>query len=216
MQKSVSVIDEESPLHDILDSGRLRKKFKDIKMIGQGGFGKVYKATYHIDQKLYAIKVDRIHISKQRSSDPMAEISKHRMYREIQAASSITSENIVRYFNSWFEELDSEDKISENKYREEFIRCVLNKKKNKSKKMPSLLKSVERSMGLRKSMFGKGSTNLRNDSRFIAKSIMTKGKNRAIKEESEVDDDNSKEGEMTKGKLAKIEETGPTSRDKSK
>jgi hypothetical protein len=38
--------------------------------------------------------------------DPIIEIYKHRVYRELQTASRITSENIVRYFNSWFEELD--------------------------------------------------------------------------------------------------------------
>ena len=40
----------------------------------------------------------------------MIEIYQHRVYRELQAASKITSENIVRYFNSWFEELEDDDK----------------------------------------------------------------------------------------------------------
>jgi len=47
----LSEISEESPLHNILDSGRMKKKFKDIIKIGEGGFGKVYRAKYHIDQK---------------------------------------------------------------------------------------------------------------------------------------------------------------------
>jgi len=74
--------------------------------IGQGGFGKVYRAMYHVDQKVYAIKVVRLHILKSKMLDPIIEIYKHRVYRELQTASRITSENIVRYFNSWFEELD--------------------------------------------------------------------------------------------------------------
>lgn len=49
--RSFSEISDESPLHNILDTGRFQKKFKDIDLIGQGGFGKVYKATYHVDQK---------------------------------------------------------------------------------------------------------------------------------------------------------------------
>lgn len=45
----ISVISESSPLHYILDTGRFKKKFKDIELIGEGGFGKVYKATNYVD-----------------------------------------------------------------------------------------------------------------------------------------------------------------------
>ena len=128
VKRQDSIIEEESPLVDILDTGRFNKKFKNRQLIGQGGFGKVYKATYQIDQKLYAIKSVRIHIPKRKMDNPMQEICKHRMYREIQAASSITSENIVRYFNSWFEELEQEDRESEKKYREDFLKILSQKK----------------------------------------------------------------------------------------
>ena len=60
----ISMISESSPLHNILDTGRFKKKFKDIKLIGEGGFGKVYKATNYVDRKEYAIKVIRLHIKK--------------------------------------------------------------------------------------------------------------------------------------------------------
>jgi serine/threonine protein kinase len=66
-----------------LDTGRLQKKFKDIDLIGQGGFGKVYRAIYHVDQKMYAIKVVRLHIQKSKDIDPMREIYQHRVYREL-------------------------------------------------------------------------------------------------------------------------------------
>jgi hypothetical protein len=74
----------------------------------------------------------------------------------------------VRYFNSWFEELEQEDRENEKKYREDFLK-MLNQKKQRRKKM-SLLKSVESSMGLRKSMFGK-----QEKSKYIVKSIIQKG-----------------------------------------
>ena len=66
-----------------MDTGRLQKKFKDIDLIGQGGFGKVYRAIYHVDQKMYAIKVVRLHIQKSNDIDPMREIYQHRVYREL-------------------------------------------------------------------------------------------------------------------------------------
>jgi serine/threonine protein kinase len=124
MKKNLTEIPEESPLCNILDTGRLRKKFKQPVKIGQGGFGEVYKAEYHIDQKQYAIKIVRLHISKDKSIDPLEEIYKHRVYRELQAASKITSDNIVRYFNSWFEELNPQEKLDEAKYRDDYQRHI--------------------------------------------------------------------------------------------
>ena len=103
----ISVISESSPLHYILDTGRFKKKFKDIKLIGEGGFGKVYKATNYVDRKEYAIKVIRLHIKKQSSVE---EIYNHRVYRELQTTSELDQENIVRYYGSWFEELDQDEK----------------------------------------------------------------------------------------------------------
>lgn len=104
-------------MQKILDTGRLQQKFGEIVKIGEGGFGKVFRGRYHVDRKQYAIKVVRLHILKSHKADPMIEIYQHRVYRELQAASRITSENIVRYFNSWFEELNPEEKQSELEYR---------------------------------------------------------------------------------------------------
>lgn len=78
-----SSISEDSPLQQILDNGRFKKKFKDRIKIGEGGFGKVYKAKYHVDQKVYAIKVVRLHIQKNEKLDPLIEIYQHRVYREL-------------------------------------------------------------------------------------------------------------------------------------
>ena len=43
-------------IEDMLDTGRLNSKFRELKRIGEGGFGEVYMGYYTIDQKLYAIK----------------------------------------------------------------------------------------------------------------------------------------------------------------
>jgi len=50
---------------------------------GLGQKGKVYRAIYHVDQKMYAIKVVRLHIQKSKDIDPMREIYQHRVYREL-------------------------------------------------------------------------------------------------------------------------------------
>ena len=149
------MISESSPLHNILDTGRFRKKFKDINLIGEGGFGKVYKATYHIDQKPYAIKVVRLHIKK--TNDPLAEIYQHRVYRELQTTSKMTSENIVRYYSCWFEELDPEERASELKYKSDFLKVIDGKKEQ----MPfQLSSSLKKKRSKRKSMSSASSSSL--------------------------------------------------------
>jgi len=40
----------------LLETGRLQTKFKEITDLGEGSFGKVFKATSLVDKKLYAIK----------------------------------------------------------------------------------------------------------------------------------------------------------------
>lgn len=63
----------------------------------------------------------RFHIIKDPSVDALEEIYKHSVYRELQAATKISSEYIVRYFNSWFEELNDDQKQAEQDYREGYI-----------------------------------------------------------------------------------------------
>lgn len=98
----------------------------------------VKKAVYLIDQKTYAIKVVRLHIPKNRckrsssiqgkcehntctqddTENPLNLIYHHRVYRELKFfTQNISSEHIVRYFNSWFEELDPEERKQEAEYR---------------------------------------------------------------------------------------------------
>lgn len=83
IDRKMSEIPEDSDLYNVLDTGRLKKKFKDIVKIGQGGFGEVFKAKYHVDQKQYAIKKVRLHITKDLQVNALEEIYKHRVYREL-------------------------------------------------------------------------------------------------------------------------------------
>ena len=75
-------IEPKSQLSTILDSGRLQTRFTNLSLIGQGGFGKVYRATYAIDQKVYAIKKVQLKIPYM-CSDPVSAIFSHHVYREL-------------------------------------------------------------------------------------------------------------------------------------
>jgi hypothetical protein len=54
----------------------------------------------------------------------MTEIYKHRVYRELSTTAKMTSENIVRYYGSWFEELDQEEMEMELKYQQDFNKII--------------------------------------------------------------------------------------------
>lgn len=110
----------------ILDTGRFQQKFTDIRQVGEGGFGKVYRAVYHIDQKVYAIKVVRLHFAV--NANPMEAIYKNKVYRELATASQLSSENIVRYYNSWFEALTPEEIAQESSYQQHYAKVIKNLK----------------------------------------------------------------------------------------
>ncbi|KAL9865361.1 interferon-induced, double-stranded RNA-activated protein kinase [Geothlypis trichas] len=62
------------------------EQFEEIKPIGAGGFGNVFKATSKCDKKTYAIK--RVKFTE-------------KVEREAQGLARLSHENIVRYHSSW-------------------------------------------------------------------------------------------------------------------
>ncbi|KFP27053.1 Interferon-induced, double-stranded RNA-activated protein kinase, partial [Colius striatus] len=65
---------------------RFLEGFKNIELIGEGGFGNVFKATGRLDERTYAIK---------RVCD------KKNVKREVKELAKLNHENIVRYYGSW-------------------------------------------------------------------------------------------------------------------
>ena len=72
---------------------KYRNNFNEIKLLGKGGYGSVYKVFHVFDKKFYAIK--KIFISKDLISND------YDIFNEIQLYSGLIHPNIVRYYSSW-------------------------------------------------------------------------------------------------------------------
>ncbi|XP_007435907.1 interferon-induced, double-stranded RNA-activated protein kinase [Python bivittatus] len=85
---------------------RFLDDFEEIKKIGSGGFGNVFKAKHITDDKLYAVK--RIRLSGK----------KEERKREAKALAALKHPHIVQYFTCWigqdtFQSCDTSDSSSE-------------------------------------------------------------------------------------------------------
>ena len=74
-------------------SNKYRTNFNQIKLLGQGSFGSVYKVFHKYEKKFYAIK--KIFITKEIIQN------NYNIFREIQIYSELNYEHIVRYYCSW-------------------------------------------------------------------------------------------------------------------
>ncbi|KAI0840142.1 serine/threonine-protein kinase gcn2 [Hypoxylon sp. FL0890] len=92
---------------------RYREDFVEEARLGKGGFGEVVKARKKLDGQIYAIKK-----ITQRSQASLTEILK-----EVRLLSQLSHPAVVRYYNTWLEEIpdvpDSEDDASTEDFNNE-------------------------------------------------------------------------------------------------
>ena len=117
-----TVENNEVPLYArFLEDGKCRKSFTITYELGQGAFGKVYKAQHLLDNQFYAIKVIQMKVS------PSEDVRQHKLFREVLNMSKLNSKYTLRYYNCWLEsfppvafELSDEDSESETELESEF------------------------------------------------------------------------------------------------
>ncbi|TQS36110.1 hypothetical protein Golomagni_03449 [Golovinomyces magnicellulatus] len=86
------------------ERSRYREDFVEIGRLGKGGFGEVVKARKKLDGQIYAIKK-----IVQRSSNFFTEVLK-----EVRLLSQLSHPSVVRYYNTWTEDVSDELEIDEN------------------------------------------------------------------------------------------------------
>lgn len=95
---------------DSLNSGgpfqksRYREDFVEEGRLGKGGFGEVVKARKRLDGQIYAIKK-----ITQKSSASLTEVLK-----EVRLLSQLSHPSVVRYYNTWTEELYDGAEVEED------------------------------------------------------------------------------------------------------
>ncbi|VDD89047.1 unnamed protein product [Enterobius vermicularis] len=87
-----------------LATSRYKADFRELELIGKGGFGKVYKVQSRIDNRQYAVKKISFLLRKE---EPMI-----KAISEVRTLASLQHKNIVRYFCAWAE-LDLEGSAGE-------------------------------------------------------------------------------------------------------
>lgn len=78
-------------------------QFTEVSKLGKGGFGAVFKARKKLDGQLYAIKT-----ITQKSSASLTEILK-----EVRLLSQLSHPYVVRYYNTWTEEVSAENELTD-------------------------------------------------------------------------------------------------------
>lgn len=78
--------------------------FCEKQLIGEGGFGEVYRATHKLEQKLYAIKKVKLQLKEGE------DIRQNKIFREVAVMISFNHPNIVRHHTTWTEQLNSEQR----------------------------------------------------------------------------------------------------------
>ncbi|CAJ2639541.1 unnamed protein product [Trifolium pratense] len=72
-------------------TSRFETEFNDCELIGEGGFGRVYKGKHVIDGALYAVKKIRI------------KGVEDKQLREVHTLSVVNHKHVVRYYQSWLQ-----------------------------------------------------------------------------------------------------------------
>ncbi|KAL2068186.1 hypothetical protein VTL71DRAFT_16284 [Oculimacula yallundae] len=96
--------------HDSMNAGgpfsrsRYREDFVEEGRLGKGGFGEVVKARKRLDGQIYAIKK-----ITQKSSASLTEVLK-----EVRLLSQLSHPSVVRYYNTWTEELYNGSELDED------------------------------------------------------------------------------------------------------
>ena len=77
------------------------QKFREICLLGRGGFGKVFRVRHNLDDQDYAVKKIKVSASQLRSIHDQVQLE--HLLKELRALAKLQHRNVVRYYDSWCE-----------------------------------------------------------------------------------------------------------------
>lgn len=78
------------------------RKFKEICLLGKGGFGQVFRVRHILDEQEYAVK--KIRVSASQLEAIHDEYQLQDLLNELRALAKLQHRNVVRYYDSWLEQ----------------------------------------------------------------------------------------------------------------
>lgn len=84
-------------IQNLVLENHFKHKFELLGTLGKGAFGEVVKARNKIDNKIYAVKIVKIHVARDEK------ISNTKAVKESQLLATFDSPLVLRYYNTWLE-----------------------------------------------------------------------------------------------------------------
>lgn len=92
-----------NPLMRMLSQSRYESDFEGVDKLARGGFGTVFLARNRLDCTVYAIKTVLLYQNERELN--------YIVMREVKALAKLDHQNIVRYYQSWIEQVTSQQQI---------------------------------------------------------------------------------------------------------
>ena len=89
--------------HTAMHSNRYAQEYEEIKMVGKGGYGKVYKVKHKLDNAFYAVKRIVISTNKLQKIRERGDQELQSILEEVRSLARFDHNNIVRYHGAWME-----------------------------------------------------------------------------------------------------------------
>lgn len=89
--------------HAMFERSRYVREFKELRMIGKGGYGKVYHVEHRLDGSNYAVKKINLNGNRVKRIQERGQVELDALLNELRMLAQFDHPNIVRYYGGWLE-----------------------------------------------------------------------------------------------------------------
>lgn len=91
------------PVHQVYDGSKYSRDFKELRILGKGGYGVVFHVENRLDGCTYAIKKIPIGAKRMRRMNENGQAEMEEILRELRTLAKLNHPNVVRYYTGWIE-----------------------------------------------------------------------------------------------------------------